>query len=251
MDKEYTLKICLVRHGETEENLAHILQGHLPGTLTENGKNQAIRLREQLNLNQFDIIISSDLKRVTDTVEILLDGGTKIWEKSVLFREIDWGSMIGQKIEEVNFKKLAEDVETREMLYNRAKQAAKELQANYAGKTILVVSHGLFLRSLIANLTNVPIQNLHTSQVFMLIRNRCRIFLHNIRSVGFITIVIGYRLFRCNNEAAFLFSKRTGIDFVSGFFRKFQELILIKESDFGTVKGIYHTKDDDHQGQCY
>ena len=162
MDKEYTLKICLVRHGETEENLAHILQGHLPGTLTENGKNQAIRLREQLNLNQFDIIISSDLKRVTDTVEILLNGITKIWKKSKLLREINWGSMTGQKIEEVNFKKLAEDVETREMLYNRAKQAAKELQANYAGKTILVVSHGLFLRSLIANLTNVPIQNLHT-----------------------------------------------------------------------------------------
>lgn len=166
MKKENTLRICFVRHGETKENLARILQGHLPGTLTENGTKQAVLLQKQLDMSTFDAIVSSDLKRVTDTVEILLDGGTKIWEKSVLFREIDWGSMTGQKIEEVNFKKLTKDVETREMLYNRAKQAAKELQANYAGKTILVVSHGLFLRSLIANLTNVPIQNLHTIKHF-------------------------------------------------------------------------------------
>ena len=162
MKKENTLRICFVRHGETKENLARILQGHLPGTLTENGTKQTVLLQKQLDMSTFDAIVSSDLKRVTDTVEILLNGITKIWKKSTLLREIDWGSMTGQKIEEVNFKKLAEDVETREMLYNRAKQAAKELQANYAGKTILVVSHGLFLRSLIANLTNVPIQNLHT-----------------------------------------------------------------------------------------
>lgn len=162
MKKGNTLRICFVRHGETKENLARILQGHLPGTLTENGTKQAVLLQKQLDMSTFDAIVSSDLKRVTDTVEILLDGGTKIWEKSVLFREIDWGSMTGMEIEKADFKQLAADVETREMLYKRAKKAADHLWENYAGKNILVVSHGLFLRSLIANLTDVPLPNLHT-----------------------------------------------------------------------------------------
>lgn len=164
MNQEKTLHICLVRHGETEENLARILQGHLPGTLTETGKYQALTLREELDMTKFDVIVSSDLKRVTDTVEILLNGKEISWEKSASLREIDWGSMTGMKIEEVNFKQLAEDVETREMLYERAKQVAEKLQKDHLGKTILVVSHGLFLRSLIANLTHVPFSELHTIQ---------------------------------------------------------------------------------------
>lgn len=162
MSNENAMKICLVRHGETKENLARILQGHLPGTLTENGKQQAVSLRAQLDIKKFDAIISSDLKRVTDTVEILLNGNDITWEKSVLLREIDWGSMTGMKIEETNFKQLADDVETREMLYKRAKEVTDYLLDKYIGKTILVVSHGLFLRSFIANLTHTPIHQLHT-----------------------------------------------------------------------------------------
>ena len=40
--------IYLVRHGQTEENLAGVLQGHLPGRLTEKGKEQACGLIPQL-----------------------------------------------------------------------------------------------------------------------------------------------------------------------------------------------------------
>ena len=35
------MNLYLLRHGETEENVQHILQGHMPGTLTETGKAQA------------------------------------------------------------------------------------------------------------------------------------------------------------------------------------------------------------------
>lgn len=157
------MRICLVRHGETEENVARLLQGHMPGVLTENGRLQAERLRENLQIDDFDIILSSDLGRVAETVEILLDGRTDIpWHKNTLFREIDWGSMTGMKISDADFKHLAADVETREMLYERAGRAAAFLHAEYAGKTVLVVSHGLFLRSLTAQLTGVAIDKLHT-----------------------------------------------------------------------------------------
>ena len=34
------MNLYIIRHGETEENKQMILQGHLPGTLTEKGKEQ-------------------------------------------------------------------------------------------------------------------------------------------------------------------------------------------------------------------
>lgn len=157
------MNICLVRHGETEENVARLLQGHLPGTLTTNGRLQAEGLRKKLNLSDFDIIVSSDLKRVTDTVELLLNGRTDIpWHRTEMLREIDWGSMTGMKIADVNFKQMAADVETREMLYERAGRVVEWLKENYTDKTLLIVSHGLFLRSLTACLTSVPIDMLYT-----------------------------------------------------------------------------------------
>ena len=62
------MTLCLIRHGETEENLKRILQGHLPGSLSDTGKKQAAELKDKLCLNDFDSIVSSDLKRATDTV---------------------------------------------------------------------------------------------------------------------------------------------------------------------------------------
>ena len=37
------MNVFLARHGQTEENLSRIFQGHLPGHLTEEGKRQAVR----------------------------------------------------------------------------------------------------------------------------------------------------------------------------------------------------------------
>ena len=42
------LTLDLTRHGETEENVAKILQGHLPGRLTARGLEQAAALRDEL-----------------------------------------------------------------------------------------------------------------------------------------------------------------------------------------------------------
>ena len=69
------MTIYIVRHGQTEENLQRILQGHMPGTLTEQGKEQVQRAAEQLSKEgvKFTRIVSSDLKRAMDSAQIIAD----------------------------------------------------------------------------------------------------------------------------------------------------------------------------------
>lgn len=65
--------IYIVRHGQTAENLQMILQGHLPGTLTDKGKEQVRNAAEHLAEKdvQFKCIVSSDLKRAMDSANII------------------------------------------------------------------------------------------------------------------------------------------------------------------------------------
>ncbi|MBO5698664.1 MAG: histidine phosphatase family protein [Bacteroidaceae bacterium] len=164
------LELCLVRHGETEENVARILQGHLPGVLTSAGRQQVEQLRATVNVEDYDAVCCSDLQRVVDTVEILMRGRCAIpIFQTRLLREIDWGSMTGMKIEDIDLKRLAPDVETREMLYHRAADAIEFVVStarSIAATRVLVVSHGLMLRSLVAHLTHVPVEGLKTIEHF-------------------------------------------------------------------------------------
>lgn len=66
------MKIILTRHGRTVENDAGILQGHLPGTLNELGKEQARKVAERLAGEHIDRAYSSDLARAADTARTIM-----------------------------------------------------------------------------------------------------------------------------------------------------------------------------------
>ena len=85
------ITLYLARHGQTEENMTRIFQGHMPGTLTVEGIAQAEALRDTLRDISLDAVVSSDLKRCVDTARIAVEGRNLPWEKTVLLREIDWG----------------------------------------------------------------------------------------------------------------------------------------------------------------
>ena len=67
------MTLYIVRHGQTEENLQRILQGHIPGTLTEKGKEEVREAAELLSKEgvKFTRIVSSDLKRAMDSANII------------------------------------------------------------------------------------------------------------------------------------------------------------------------------------
>ncbi|WP_287678690.1 histidine phosphatase family protein [Bacteroides sp.] len=156
--------IYLARHGQTEENLMRIFQGHLPGTLTADGIEQAQNLGKELEGIQIDCILSSDLKRVVDTVNYAIANRNLPWEKTKLLREIDWGKWTGLKIDSVDKQNPPEDAETKEMLYERGRRIVEYIKEKYSGKNVLVVAHGLINRSIQAHILGVDINELYNIQ---------------------------------------------------------------------------------------
>lgn len=151
------ITLYLARHGQTEENLSRIFQGHLPGHLTEEGRRQAVALGESLKDIALDAIVSSDLQRVVDTVRLAVGDRGLPWEKNSLFREIDWGSWTGRPIDSVDRSCLPTDAETPEMLYERAGRCIAYLREHYEGKSVLVVAHGQINRNILAQAKGIPL----------------------------------------------------------------------------------------------
>jgi probable phosphoglycerate mutase len=66
-------KICVTRHGETDWNVAQILQGWIDVPLNELGRRQAYELADALADSGFSRIVSSPLRRASETAEIIAD----------------------------------------------------------------------------------------------------------------------------------------------------------------------------------
>lgn len=154
------MTIYIVRHGETEENRQKILQGHMPGTLTENGREQIRKAAERLAVEDvtFSRIVSSDLRRAMESAGIIADRLNIPVIPMEMLRERDWGRFTGIPIQEAIDKYLIDgkwafpegSVETADEIYKRAGMALAELEKRFAGETIIVVTHGQMARNLIA-----------------------------------------------------------------------------------------------------
>lgn len=139
----------LARHGETEENLAQIFQGHLPGHLTEHGKEQARTLGQSLRDIRFDAFYSSDLRRTTDTADLLRAEAPQLpsYTPTSLLRERDWGEITGLPLSAVDVNHFPETVENVPALLARAEAFLHLLRTRHAGDTVLAMSHGLWCRA--------------------------------------------------------------------------------------------------------
>ncbi len=147
--------VYLMRHGETEENVAHVLQGHLPGKLTGKGVCQVEEAVNSLYGIDIDMIVSSDLQRCVDTTEIINRHVDSEVLYTRLLRERDWGSATGMVVDGVNGIVVPKDAESVKAMEARARTFVDFLMKMYGGKTVLVVSHGLFCRCLRAVLGGV------------------------------------------------------------------------------------------------
>ena len=89
--KNIKLRLYVVRHGESETNLAKRWTGWMDVSLTGKGREDAKKAGDFLKNIEFDRVLSSDLRRAVQTAETALPGCVP--ETSPLFREIDLGSL--------------------------------------------------------------------------------------------------------------------------------------------------------------
>lgn len=162
------MRLILVRHGETEDNLKGIIQGQRPGKLTEKGKEQAKKLAERLKDEKIDVIFSSDLERAKETTkEIAKYHKVPVHYTSEL-RERSFGVFDGKTgkeyfgyLERNNFSKAEfrpeggeSDLDLRERLTRFFKKLLKE----YEKENILISAHGRANAMLLGVLLDLPIE---------------------------------------------------------------------------------------------
>ena len=85
------MKLYLIRHGESETNLAGHYTGWAQVKLTEKGVRDAEGVRPLLANVKFDKIFSSDLIRAMTTAETAIPGCT--YETTHLLREVNVGNL--------------------------------------------------------------------------------------------------------------------------------------------------------------
>ena len=140
--------LYLVRHGETVDNAAQILQGQCQGQLNEKGIEQAKEVCEKMKNCDIDVFISSDLKRAYDTCRIIAAPHNKDVEQTSLIRERDWGDFTGKFIPDMKDAKWPDNVETLEKMLSRARNFLTYLKVPYPDKKVLVVGHGMINKAI-------------------------------------------------------------------------------------------------------
>jgi len=163
------MKLWLVRHGETEANVAGLYSGHAPTPLTEQGQMQAHRLGNMLNQVPFDRVLCSELERTQHTARLLLGERQIPLAPHSLLNEMffgDWEMRHHRDLQvedKANYDAWCADWqhaaptngESFPAFSQRVKAFADEL-AEYSDTNLLIVSHQGVLSLLTALLLGMP-----------------------------------------------------------------------------------------------
>jgi uncharacterized phosphatase len=146
--------LYLVRHGETNWNAARRIQGSTDIPLNAMGRRQAATTGQLLARREWDGIFSSPLGRAVETAQIIgaavgLEGPQIIAE----IAERNYGEAEGLNWEQIE-ERFPDDApvpgrETHEEVAERVLAALVTLARSHPGETLIVVSHGGVIRSVL------------------------------------------------------------------------------------------------------
>ena len=135
--------LYLVRHGQTEDNVAQIMQGQTHGRLTGEGVRQAEALALRMAGENIAAFVSSDLQRAVDTCRIVAEPHGLPVTTTPLLRERDWGGFTGRHIPSLQGLPWPDDIETAGEMLARAGLFLEWIKESFQGKTVLAVGHGI------------------------------------------------------------------------------------------------------------
>lgn len=152
--------LYLIRHGQSEANVKHIIQGQSDYPLTQLGETQAALAGGQLHQVKFDAVYTSDLPRASHTAEILTGGVHPRPKMEKGLREIFLGPLEGktrktmlEEYPELEQRSLLTSgisgTETVESISARCQKLLNLWKEKHSEETILAVSHGGFISILL------------------------------------------------------------------------------------------------------
>jgi uncharacterized phosphatase len=151
-------RISLVRHGQTDWNLAKRIQGSSDIPLNRTGREQAEATGLAMSGGSYDAIYASPLSRASETASIIaghtgLDAPLPV----PAVAERSYGDAEGMTGAEI-LRRWPEGTpvpgrETREAVVERALPALVELAEKHPDESIIVVSHGGVISSLVRHVT--------------------------------------------------------------------------------------------------
>jgi broad specificity phosphatase PhoE len=165
-------QLILVRHGETEENVAGVAQGWLHGSLSDLGKQQVLRLAERVARMQPNALFSSPLGRALATAQAIADTTGLEIRKLDALREVSLGSWEGRGYLDIrrddfeNYVRWRDDPESacpggesHSDVRRRMEEAFETIASSADGQKLraVVVSHGTALRLGATALLGAPI----------------------------------------------------------------------------------------------
>jgi len=146
-------EFVLVRHGETEWNASGRLQGSTDVPLSALGISQARAAAAVLASDTWDVVISSPLQRAYETAVQIVDPLGIATSDIIIdpqLAERSYGAAEGLTIAERDSRfpdGIWPESETRELLDIRVGGALHAIAEAHAGKRIVIVSHGGWIRA--------------------------------------------------------------------------------------------------------
>jgi broad specificity phosphatase PhoE len=165
--------LYIMRHGKTDWNAKHKLQGRTDIPLNEEGIQMAEQAKEKYKDVNFDICYCSPLVRAKQTAEIVLEGRNIPIVYDDRLMEMCFGVYEGvthpSQIEGSLIRKLfkdpanypgVEDGETFDDLFARTGSFLKEVVQPQldAGKDVIIVGHGAMDSSIVCQVQNIPLE---------------------------------------------------------------------------------------------
>ncbi|MFH0837451.1 MAG: histidine phosphatase family protein [Candidatus Aenigmatarchaeota archaeon] len=165
------MRLVLVRHGETEDNVKDILRGHGHGKLTDLGKEQAKKLGERLSKEKIDVIYCSDIGRAKETAKEIICYHPDIpihYTKDLRERHV--GNLEDIHVENWDTIKLDDeymksvDAEIPQDVFDRVKVFLDSVYDKHMNETVLFVAHGFLNRVLICIITNKTASSVYETE---------------------------------------------------------------------------------------
>lgn len=147
------MKVYVIRHGESVNNLEYKWTGHLDVNLTPKGYLDAKKAGEIIKNVNFNKVFSSDLKRAVETAKTALTNYEV--ETTPLLREINVGNLAGNPIDIISIEERRNagvvgyakwNGETKEEMRDRVFKFLKTLESLNLD-TVAVFTHAGFLRT--------------------------------------------------------------------------------------------------------